>query len=243
MTSAPAQNEIQKHTTNAPMVARGNCCTTVLGARVGGGAAPAQTLAAETAAALCALVQKLAARAPDVLSMQKPLAEAEIRAWLALCSALRNANSIPTVADFQRILAVCLPTAIRPECVYSPLKTAAWKAAFGAGKAAVGADADTWYDRAHGDDMALPAARFAIWCGSADCRAAVSANCRWLLASQHSLREQGRPAPLASVVQWHRLLQAAYDFGLPVLFEELMAAAHADRAWSSDELAMFTLIW
>lgn len=164
-------------------------------------------------------------------------AEGEIRAWLALCGGLVcRAPDIDrgrlTRAALDHIVCGCLPTQLRPKTVYSPLLAAAWKAA-------LGVDGDAWYAAVHPpEQLSLPANRFATWCATPLCRARVHANILWLL-HRHRL---SRGSLLASVVHWHRVLQAAYDFHLPQLFNVVRHAALADRPWNPPQQAILQLI-
>lgn len=151
----------------------------------------------------------------------------EKKGWVEICARIRQTTELLPAKIFDQCLAMGTPTMLRPKSVYSPLKAKDLKALYG----------DGWYELIHPSDdiMVLPGNRFRDWCGSEEIKQIVAANITWVL------QQQGKQKKTAA--QWYRLLQAAYDFGLPEVFDRLFRSCLAAQSWSPLEVSLFYLVW
>ena len=118
-----------------------------------------------------------------------------------------------------------LPGVQRPLAVYSPVLARVWRRLLG----------DAWYASVHPPtDIALPRGQFIQWQKDPAICAAVRANIVWWA-------ERAQHVPM-SPADWHKMLQAAYDFAEPDLFDRLLRAAtlqHPDPKIAP----LFLLVW
>jgi hypothetical protein len=179
--------------------------------------------------------------ATPVKVMQTELAYQELHDWLGMCTRIRQPQFSALIdsgrlseATFNQIASFCTPDQLRPESVYSTVMAAAWRAALPSNISS------SWYKHVHGckESLTLPGGRFAIWRASQKACAAIASNLMWLLE-----RYRKKSSAEQNVLQWHRMLQAAYEFQLPQLFDQITTECQTARAWTSDQLALFALIW
>jgi hypothetical protein len=162
-----------------------------------------------------------------------------VTTWLEFCETMRSVDADEFVRRVDRRLAdlcfrLSLPTVQRPLAVYSPVKALAWQKLLGT----------SWYALVQPKvDMALPRDKFLRWQANPIVRDTVQQNLSWWTKQPKQLPTTATKTEAErSVVQWHRMLQAAYEFGAPQTFDTLLQTAEHIHS-SPESAAIFHLVW